>query len=661
MNQKMSLMLKVKSSIHERYLQKGGEMGELIRTYDWSSTPLGQPENWSTSLLTTVSLVLNSKFPMLLWWGENLIQFYNDSYRVTLGNDGKHPMALGKFAKDCWGEVWPIIKPLIDQVRTTGDATWQEDSLIPIYRNGQIEQVYWTFSYSQVLDAEDDLGGVLVTCFESTKSIQTERKIRQSLKELAENKAKINNLIAQAPVAIGVLEGKDFIVSTVNKKILQLWGKSKTIIGMPLAKALPEIEGQNFLQILEEVYTSGKSYSSVEHLAMLEHQGVIKEFYFDLLYQRIITKHNAPASILVIATDVTAQVHARKAIEESSLQFRQLADSITQMVWITDANGLHEYYNKRWYDFTGSDLETTKGTGWSLMFHPEDRQKAWEKWNHSLKTGELYEIEYRLKNFRGEYRWVLGRAAPFVDSKGRIIKWFGTCTDINEQKLLLEQKDDFINIASHELKTPLTTFKAYMQLINRQKGNALPKSLDNLINNALKSADKIHDLVEDLLDISNMNHGGLVINPTEVAIYQIIKDVSDNLTLDGKYSVCIHGAENTKVYGDPNRLQRVIVNFITNAIKYAPDSKEITITIEEDDIHVKVAVKDKGPGICPEKIPHLFERYYRASENRHQAGLGLGLYICSEIIKKHGGKIGAESPIGVGSTFWFTVPKILVN
>ena len=166
------------------HLQGGGEMGELTRTFDWASSPLGEPEKWPQSLLTTVSIILRSKFPMFLWWGDDLIQFYNDAYRPSLGATGKHPKALGQKGEKYWPEIWPIIKPLIDQVMAGGEATWSEDQLIPIYRNNKVEDVYWTFGYSPVIDESGKPGGVLVICNETTDKVKTYNAINQAKKEL---------------------------------------------------------------------------------------------------------------------------------------------------------------------------------------------------------------------------------------------------------------------------------------------------------------------------------------------------------------------------------------------------------------------------------------------------------------------------------------------
>ena len=640
------------------YLEGGGELGRLTRAFNWEKTPLGHPDSWSQSLLVTLSIMLNSKFPMFLWWGTEHIQFYNDAYRPSLGNNGKHPRALGQHGEECWPEIWAKISPQIDDVMNGGEATWQEDALIPIYRNGSLEDVYWTFSYSKIKESNGRIGGVLVTCVETTGKVNSQQENDQTLIELADSRARLNNLITEAPVAIGVLRERALIVDTANIKLLQYWGKSENIIGKPLAIALPELDGQPFLKLLDEVYTSGKDYSSSEALAMLERNGVLEENYFDFLFKPVLNAQGKTNSILVVAIDSTDKVRARDAIEQGSLQFRQLADSITQMVWITDSAGMHEYYNKRWYDFTGSDFYTVKGEGWSQFFHPEDRDLAWEKWEHSLQTGELYEIEYRLRNHNGEYFWVLGMAAPFYDASGRITKWFGTCTDIHEQKMRLQEKDDFISIASHELKTPLTSLKAFMQLINKLKGNTLPYPLSNLLERATKSADKIYDLVEDLLDVGKLNHSKLELTKTTFILSELIEECYDHLILDGGYSIKMEGDIFLEVQADSERICQVIVNFVNNAIKYAPRSMDILIEIEAVHGSAKISVIDKGTGIPEDMIPYLFDRYYRVAATSQKTGLGLGLFICSAIIKEHGGQIGAFSEMGKGSTFWFTLPIV---
>jgi signal transduction histidine kinase len=167
------------------FLDAPGEMARRIREFDWTKTPLGAIDAWPQSLRTAVGIVLRSKFPMFIWWGPDLIQFYNDGYRPSLGADGKHPLALGQKGEECWPEIWPVIYPLIRQVLDGGASTWSEDQLIPIYRNGKLEDVYWTFGYSAIIDEHDAVGGVLVVCHENTEKMIHYQKLVESEDELS--------------------------------------------------------------------------------------------------------------------------------------------------------------------------------------------------------------------------------------------------------------------------------------------------------------------------------------------------------------------------------------------------------------------------------------------------------------------------------------------
>ena len=225
-------------------------MGERTRNFNWALTPLGTPDQWPLSLRTTVAMILTSRFPMFLWWGDDMIQFYNDAYRPSLGNDGKHPRALGSKAIDTWPEIWDIIYPLIHQVKTTGVATWNEDQLVPIYRNGKLEDVYWTFGYSPILGDSDSIEGVLVVCTETTQKVQHVQKLEESDR-------RFNNLIHNAPVGIIVLSGTGMVVEIVNDFYGRLINRTvDELLHKELFSVIPETE-EHFRPILENVRTSG--------------------------------------------------------------------------------------------------------------------------------------------------------------------------------------------------------------------------------------------------------------------------------------------------------------------------------------------------------------------------------------------------------------------
>ncbi|UKT62138.1 PAS domain-containing sensor histidine kinase [Pedobacter mucosus] len=674
------------TSTYLQYLQDGGEMGVLTRSFNWSDTALGHPRTWSQSLLTTLSIVLKSRFPMFLWWGTELIQFYNDAYRPSMGKHGKHPKALGQMGSECWPEIWSEIKPMIDKVFSSGESTWDEDRLMPIYRNGQIEDVYWTFSYSQVKDETGEIGGVLVICHETTEKVMalqkeiTNTKVAKANNEnlysnneelikaqsllakayyhVRAQEEKFRSIIEQAPVAIAIFRGPKFVIEVFNNKVLEFWDRTaEQVQNKPLFEALPEASDQGFEYLLSTVLTSGKTHIANELPVKLIRNGIIENTWINFVYEPIRDIAGLITGVMVICNEVTEQVNARKKIEENEMKFRQVTNMVIQMIWITDGDGINEYYNQRWYDFTGTDLKQLKGIGWNQLLHPDDQERELKTWNHSIKTGALYEIEFRLRSKSGKYIWVLGRAAPFYNSDGIIAKWFGTCTDINDQRMLMQQKDDFISVASHELKTPITALTASIQLLSRLKDNPLSDRFPVLIEQASKSLNKVNLLIKDLLNVTQFNNGQIHLNKTHVNLFNLIEDCCADIRLEGIYFIKTEGNLALTVYADALRIDQVIVNFIINAIKYAPESKKILITIENVNHTAKVSVTDKGQGIAADDLPHLFDRYFRVDETGSKySGLGLGLYISGEIIRKHKGQIGATSELGKGSTFWFTLP-----
>lgn len=346
-------------------------------------------------------------------------------------------------------------------------------------------------------------------------------------------------------------------------------------------------------------------------------------------------------------------VKRTKALAESESRFRSMMETIPQISWTNTIKGQVVFYNQRWYDFTGLSHQQTFKT----IIHPKDLMGGIKQFRTILSTNEGGEFQTRLKRIDGLYVWHLIRLMPILDEQNQIQLWIGTATDIQELKLLQQHKDDFIIIASHELKTPITSLKMSLQLLDRIKDNPPSAMLSKLIVQANKSLEKVSTLVEDLLNSSMANQDQLPLNQQHFVLAEAIKACCHDIDVEGIYTIKIEGELHVKVFADTTRIEQIVINFINNAIKYAPQSKEIIIHIEKIEELVKVSVIDKGPGIPAEKQRYIFDRYYRVENTVGQyTGLGLGLYICSEIIKKHNGQIGVKSDIGKGSAFWFTLP-----
>ena len=340
--------------------------------------------------------------------------------------------------------------------------------------------------------------------------------------------------------------------------------------------------------------------------------------------------------------------------------FRLLTNNILQMTWTNLPTGEFTSYNQRWYDYTGLVLDDTHSVDWQMVIHPDDLEETLLKYNHSLETGELFEVENRYRRHDGVYRWHLNRSKPLKNDAGDVIFWVGTATDVEEQKREMERKDEFIGIASHELKTPLTSLKGYLQLIAGYKREELPPVVKQYITKAGISLNKLQSLIDDLLDVSKIKAGRLQYAVGEVNISTLINQCIENAEHIYPAHTFIKDIDaDYLVNGNQERLEQVLMNLVNNAVKYSPVNKTITVTTELVGTKVRVGVSDQGIGLSADQCSKIFERFYRVEDKKNMtSGLGMGLYISQQIIQNHQGDVGVYSELGKGSTFYFELPLI---
>ena len=232
------------------FLTGGGEMGALIRAHDWPQTCIGTPAGWPQPLRTVVQLMLNTGHPMSIFWGEDGIWFYNDAFSRSIGPE-QHPGSLGQPARKVWEDIWDIIGPEVDLVMSGRGSTWSENKLVPITRNGQREDVFWTYSYSPIGDdnATHGVGGMLVICAETTAQVRSEQR-------LAAQAQRQQQQFVQAPGFICILSGPEHVFEFVNQSYVRLAG-DRQFVGRPVREVLPEVSDQGFFELLDQAYATG--------------------------------------------------------------------------------------------------------------------------------------------------------------------------------------------------------------------------------------------------------------------------------------------------------------------------------------------------------------------------------------------------------------------
>jgi len=299
----------------ERALAGSGEMAALIRATDWAATPLGPLAGWPASLKTTVATMLRSRHPMFLWWGPELIQIYNDAYVPSFGV-GKHPGAMGQRGRECWPEIWDIIGPQIAAVMRDGTPSWHEDALVPIFRNGAIQDVYWTYGYSPVFDDDWTIGGTLVVCTETTGrvvAIERERMLREAIDH---ERSRLQQIFAQAPAGMCILRGPSLVFEFANDQYSSLVGH-RGLIGRPLLSALPELAGQGLDALLLRVMESGEPFVGREMRVRIDRRGngQIEDRFHTFIHSPLREATGDVNAVIVMVQDVTDEVLAKRHTE----------------------------------------------------------------------------------------------------------------------------------------------------------------------------------------------------------------------------------------------------------------------------------------------------------------------------------------------------------
>ncbi|MGN0002268.1 MAG: ATP-binding protein [Sphingobacterium composti] len=346
----------------------------------------------------------------------------------------------------------------------------------------------------------------------------------------------------------------------------------------------------------------------------------------------------------------------KKAQEELKIQIehlRSIMESLPQIAFSVDEKGEITYVNHNWFNYS---LHTHT----LPISHPDETDQLSYFLTHCKELDGPLEREVRIKDIKSQqFRHHLLRIIP-IRENDKICNWIGTLTDINDQKLIESKKDEFLSIASHELKTPLTGIKAYVQLLERLLAKQENITAKTYIERAKDEVNKLESLIADLLDISKIENGQMKINKQEIDLEKTINHAIETIQESGYGNIRIerHGDIFDKpLLADPLRVEQVLVNYLTNAIKYAPDSDKIVVKTSFKDSQACIAVQDFGIGIPPEKQKHIFSKFYRVEESSLKfQGLGIGLYICAEIIKQHQGNYGVDSKVGEGSTIYFTLP-----
>jgi PAS domain S-box-containing protein len=589
-----------------------------------------------------------SPYPVYICTGEDAIVTVANN--ATLKAWGRDASVIGKPFNIALPELedQPFLG-LIKSVYHTGKPYSTDSDRADLMIGGRLETFYFKFTYLPLYDKEGNRYGV--ACF-ATDVTELERA-RQAVEE---SEMTLYNLVRQAPIGICIIRAGDLTIEVVNDTYLELVGKKRDHMEhKTIWEAVPEA-AEIYAPIMSNVITSGINYNASEHELILIRNGKPETVFIDFSYEPVMHFDGTINAIMVIGIDVTDKVIARRNIEDAEERGRLAIEAAE--IGTFDLNLVKRVIVTS--DRLNAIFGFNSAVPWRKMadtFHPDDRHMRAKAHEDALKAGNLF-YEARIIHPDESIHWIRAQAKVYYDNEGKPTRMLGTILDITEFKRLQQQKDDFISVASHELKTPMTSLKASIQILDKLiKDNGSTDRVSAFIEKANTSLTKMQHLIESLLNVSKISAGQLALDKSYFKVGELINECFDHIRLAGQHEVILTGDTEIELFADRSKIEQVIVNLVNNAVKYAPQSRDIVVTITRRPTTVKVSVQDFGEGIPYDKIPHLFERYYRVDSSGVQySGLGLGLYISAEIIERHGGKIGVNSDAGKGSTFWFILP-----
>lgn len=650
-------------------------------------------KSFSSDLI--IQALVSSPAPTSIYSGQDMIiQFANEGMLKLWGKDSS---VIGKPLMEAIPELegQPFLE-LLREVWHSGKTYSVFDAPAKLIKDGVETLDYFDYEYKALTYHNNKTWCILNTALEVTsrreflQQIQkkeerehalneemaatleeltsTNEELNTSIHQLAESREYIRTIIEQAPVGIAMLKGPEHIIEIANPAILAIWGRKESdVIGQPHESARPELRGQPVNMWLNEVFQSGKPKINTEFTVKLRHNDGLREAIVNSIYQPIFSDRGDISGVLVIIEEITEQVLARRKNENDQEMLALAIDAGDLATFYYQPSTNLFFGNKLLRNWFG--LSSNENLDLSVALEvivQEDRDRVIEAITSTLNRDSdgHYAIEYRIQNKTDKkIRLLQANGRVFYDQDGNPLSLNGTLRDITKQKKEEERKDDFMGMVSHELKTPLTSLKAYIQILQRIGLGKEDSKQKSILEKCLKQTDYMNNMINGFLNVSRLDSGQLHIEKTDFDFQILFSEIEDEvLSTNHSHNFIFRPTGHTVINADREKISQVLHNLVGNATKYSPPGSLITVdylTIDENSL--KINVHDQGIGISEEDQQRIFDRYYRVKDmnSRSIAGFGIGLYLCKEIIELHNGAIEVNSGKEGGTIFSVIIPMTL--
>jgi PAS domain S-box-containing protein len=601
---------------------------------------------------------------------EHVFEFFHPSGRSMVGGRDLTGMTIREALPEYEGQGY---FELLDQVYRTGDPVIQNE-MLSILRDehGEMIERYFNFVYQPWRNERNEVQGILNMAIDVTEAVMSKMKIEESEK-------RFRNLVREASVGIIVVMGEHYVTEVVNDAYCTLINHSlDEVMGRELFTVVSEGE-ETFRPILDKVRTEGIPIYLYDQEYFFYVNDKKRNGYLNLVYQPYKNEYGSITGVMVLCQDVTAVVEARKKIEESETRFRLLAETLPQLVWVTDEKGEIEYLSSSWNRYTG--LPSINLDHWHDIIHPDDEPKMAAAWSESRANRTPYTVELRLKDKSGRYRWFSTQGTPIRNKTDRIIRWVGAFTDIDDQKNIedrLEKLVDerttalgrsntdlqqFAHVASHDLKEPTRKIKLFIERVVDDKDTILSEKSKTFIEKVRGATDRMFAMIDGVLNYSTIN--GSEENIQQVNLNEIMRSITTDLeVLINQKQAAITYAGLPVIEGASILLYQLFYNLVTNSLKFSrPDVPPvINITCQSlqkaNKDYAVLELTDNGIGFDSTEADRIFGTFARLNPKDKYEGTGLGLSLCKKIAERHHGSIKASGERNHGAKFIITLPVL---
>ncbi|MBS7565181.1 PAS domain-containing sensor histidine kinase [Mucilaginibacter sp. Bleaf8] len=580
---------------------------------------------------------------------EGVCELFNELFSKVWGNRD----VLNKPMRQAWPELdGQGFFEIVERVFDTGNAEYgyEYPARADWHHTGKTAEAFFDFVYSPYRNQEGVIDGVMIFGMDVTARVQAR-------KQLAEQQLLFKDITDAAATALWMVD-KHGNITFVNQTWADWTGHPKeALLGRGWVDFVAHEDRERVISSYIREVTRKWQY----HVDFRILRGDGKIQWVAATGKPRYLPDGEFAGYVGSCMDITERKKWEQILLDSEQRFRTIADSAPVLIWMSGPNKKTTFLNKSWTQFADeSSLLSDKGLMQSDLIHKSDVEMVVEQYRRAFDRQREFYLEYRMLRNDGNYRWIGMKGVPRLANDGTLVGYIGSGMDITEMKEHEQVKNDFIGMASHELKTPITSIKAYVQLLLSIYKDADDEFLKKSLTTVNKQINKLTRLISDLLDVSKMESGRLSLNSEPFVLNDVLKETIEEVQHTAAHHDIVYTAcsDTITVLADRDRIAQVLINFLTNAIKYSPEADRVDVNVTCKQNEAIIAVKDYGIGISAEEQNKIFNRFYRVEGRNEQtfSGFGIGLYVAAEIIKRHNGNTWVESHPGTGSVFYFSLP-----